>query len=149
MATDKRNDPFRTFNFEVQIDGTPVGSFAEAGGLTAEGDPVEYREGTDKDNNVRKLTGLRKYANITLKRGYVRDNTFWVWYANIANGIDDRRNGSIILMNEAHQPVLRWNFENAWLNKVEGPAFNAKGNDVAMESVELVHEGLTMEIEPA
>ncbi len=147
MASDKRNDPFRTFNFEVQIDGTPVGSFSEVGGLTAEGDPVEYREGTDRDNTVRKLTGLRKYANIMLMRGYVRDNTFWTWYANIANGIDDRRNGSIVLMNETHQPVLRWNFENAWLNKIEGPAMNAKGNDVAIEAIELIHEGLTMEIE--
>lgn len=148
MATDKRTDPYRTFNFEVEIDGTAVGAFSEVSGLTAEGDPVEYREGTDRVNTVRKLIGLRKYANITLKRGYVRDDTFWTWYTNIANGQDDRRNGTIVLKNEARRRVLSWRFENAWLNKIEGPTMNATGNEVAIEAIELCHEGLTMEVEP-
>lgn len=147
MATDKRIDPYRAFNFEVEIDGTPVGAFSEVSGLTAEGDSVDYREGTDRANTVRKLTGLRKYSNLTLKRGYIQDNTMWQWYANIANGIDDRRNASIILRNENRVGVLRFNAENCWLNKIEGPSFSAAGNDVAIEAIELVHEGLTMEIE--
>src|SRR5688572_20189007 len=100
MATDKRNDPFRTYNFEVQIEGTPVASFSEVSGLTAEGDPVDYREGTDAANNVRKLVGLRKFPNITLKRGYTQNDTLWRWYVNIANGVRDRRNGSIVLHDE-------------------------------------------------
>lgn len=149
MATDKRNDPFRTFNFEVQIEGTPVAAFSEVSGLTAEGDPVDYREGTDPANNVRKLVGLRKFTNITLKRGYTQNDTLWRWYVNIANGVRDRRNGSIVLRDEAHTPVLRWNFENAWVNKIEGPTMNATSNEVGIEAVELCHEGLTMEIEPA
>ncbi|MEQ8279486.1 MAG: phage tail protein [Deltaproteobacteria bacterium] len=146
MSTDQRRDPFRTYNFEVEIDGTTVGSFSEVSGLTAEGDPVEYREGTDRPNTVRKLVGLRKYSNITLKRGYISDTTMWDWYGNVANGLDDRRNGTITLKNEAHVPVMRWNFENAWLNKIEGPSLNATGNDVAVETIELCHEGLTMEL---
>lgn len=147
MPTDVRIDPFRGFNFRVEIDGLTVAAFSEVSGLTAEGDPVDYREGTDPVNNVRKLVGLRKYANLMFKRGYVQDNTLWQWYQRIANGQPDRRNGSVVLMNEAHQDVMRWNFENAWINKIEGPGLNATSNEVAVESMELVHEGLTFELE--
>ena len=145
MATDQRNDPYRGYNFVLEIDNLARGAFAEVGGLTAEGDAVDYREGSDLQQNVRKLVALRKYANITLKRGYTQDKGLWQWYTNIMNGIADRRNVTIVLMNEARQPVLRWHAENAWINKIEGPAFKASGNEVAMESVELVHEGLTLE----
>ena len=149
MPTDTRTDPFRSFNFRVEIDGLAVAAFSEVSGLTAEGDAVDYREGTDLINNVRKLTGLRKYANLMFKRGYVQDNSLWQWYQQIANGENVRRNGSVILMNEAHADVMRWNFENAWLNKIEGPGLKASGNEVAIESMELVHEGLTLELEGA
>ena len=146
MATADRRDPYRSFNFQLEIDGVPLGAFSEASGLTAEGDAVDYREGTDKQNNVRKLVGLRKYTNITLKRGYTQDQSLWQWYGNIVSGEPDRRNVTIVLHNEAHEPVLRWHAENAWVNKIEGPSFKASGNEVAMESVELVHEGLTLEM---
>lgn len=145
MATDKRDDPYRAYNFVLEIDSVPKGAFSEVGGLTADGDAVDYREGTDLQSNVRKLVGLRKYTNITLKRGYTQDKSLWQWYTNIMNGVPDRRSVTIVLMNEARQPVLRWNAENAWINKIEGPAFKASGNEVAMESLELVHEGLTLE----
>jgi phage tail-like protein len=146
MPTDKRNDPFRSFNFSIEIDGIPSGAFSEVSGLTAEGDAVDYREGTDMQHNVRKLVGLRKYANLTLKRGYTLDNTLWAWFANIVNGQPDRRNVTIVLMNEAREPVLRWHAENAWPNKIEASGFKATGNEIAMESVELVHEGLILEM---
>jgi phage tail-like protein len=146
MATADRRDPYRAFNFQIEIDGIPLGAFAEASGLTAEGDAVDYREGTDLQNSVRKLMGLRKYTNLTLKRGYTPDGSLWRWYGNIAAGEADRRNVTIVLLNEAHEPVLRWHAENAWVNKIEGPSFKASGNEVAMESVEFVHEGLTLEL---
>jgi phage tail-like protein len=145
MATDQRNDPYRAYNFVLEVDSLPKGAFSEVGGLTAEGDSVDYREGSDLQQNVRKLVALRKYTNITLKRGYTQDKALWQWYTNIMNGIADRRNVTIVLMNEAREPVLRWHAENAWINKIEGPAFKASSNDVAMESVELVHEGLTLD----
>jgi phage tail-like protein len=148
-STDTRNDPFRGFNFRVEIDGTSVGSFSEVSGLTADGDAVDYREGTDAINNVRKLVGLRKYAMLVFKRGYTKDDTLWKWYSRIANGVADRKHGSVILRNEAHKDVMRWNFENAWINKIEGPSLKASGNEVAIESMELCHEGLTFELEPA
>jgi phage tail-like protein len=145
MATADRRDPYRSFNFQLEIDNVPLGAFSECSGLTADGDAVDYREGTDKQPNVRKLVGLRKFTNIVLKRGYTQDRSLWAWHVNIANGVPDRRNVTIILMNEERQPVLRWHAEQAWVNKLEGPSFKASGNEVAIESVELVHEGLTIE----
>jgi phage tail-like protein len=147
MASDKRIDPFRVFNFEVAIDNLPVASFSEVSGLTADGDAVDYREGTDLQNNVRKLTGLRKYMPLMFKRGYAQNDVLWRWFKNIADGADDRRNGTVILLNEAHHAVLSWHFVNAWINKIEGPSLNATGNQVAIESMELMHEGVTMEVE--
>jgi phage tail-like protein len=142
MAT----DPYRGFNFELVIDNIPSGAFSECSGLTAEGDAVDYREGTDRQPNVRKLVGLRKYANIVLKRGYTQDTSLWAWYGNIRDGLADRRNVTINLLNEQRTPVLRWHAERAWLNKIEGPALKAAGNEVAIESVEIIHEGLTIEV---
>ncbi len=98
---------------------------------------------------MRKLPALRKV--VTDRRSSAattQDDTLWQWYERNRNGIDDRRNGSVVLMNEAHQAVMRWNFENAWINKIEGPGLKASDNEVAIESMELVHEGLTMELEP-
>lgn len=138
-------DPFRAFNFRVEIDNLTVGSFSECSGLTAEGDSVDYREGTDIPLTVRKLIGLRKFTNVVLKRGYTTNNELWNWYKNIANGIADRRNGSIILMDEERNDVMRWNLERCWINKIEGPTFNATANEVAIESCELIHEGLSLQ----
>jgi phage tail-like protein len=146
MANDKRNDPFRAYNFSVEIDGIPNGGFAEVSGLTAEAKAVDYREGTDRQSNVRKLPGPASFGPVTLKRGYTKDNTLWQWYGNILNGQPDRRNVTIILMNEAREPQMRWHAADVLITKIEGPSFKASGNEVAMESVELVHEGLTLEI---
>jgi phage tail-like protein len=146
VANDKRDDPYRGYNFVLEIDNVPKGAFSEVGGLTADGDSVDYREGTDLQANVRKLVGLRKYTNLTLKRGYTQDKALWQWYVNIVNGIPDRRNVTIVLLNERREAVLRWHAENAWINKIEGPMLKAASNDVVMESVDLVHEGLTLEM---
>jgi phage tail-like protein len=145
MATAERVDPFRSFNFKVEFDGLTIGSFRECSGLTADGNSVDYREGTDFPRHVRKLVGLQTYSNITLKKGYTTNTELWDWYTNIVNGVPDRRNGSIILMDEARKPVMRWSVENAWIKKIEAPSFNATASEVAVESVELVHEMLTLE----
>ncbi len=145
MPTGQRTDPYRTFNFRVEIDKINIGSFSECSGLSTEGEMVEYREGTDLPLTTRKLMGLHKYNNITLKRGYTQNRELWDWYRNIVNGKADRRDGAIILMDEERKDVLRWSFENAWIKKIEAPSFKASGNEVAIESVELVHEGLTLE----
>lgn len=144
MPNDKRTDPYRSFNFRVYINNRPAGAFSEVTGLTADGDSVDYREGEDPPY-VRKLTGLRKYTTITLKRGYTQNMDLWKWYMNIQNGDADRRDVSIVLLNEKREEVLRWHAGNAFLNKVEGAAFRASGNEVAMESAELVPEYITVE----
>ena len=146
MATAERSDPYRAFNFQLEIDGVPLGAFSEASGLTADGDAVDYREGTDLQSQ--RAQAGRACASTRTSRSSAatrRTSSLWHWYQNIANGQPDRRNVTIVLMNEARQPVLRWHAENAWINKIEGPSFKASGNEVAMESVELVHEGLTIE----
>jgi phage tail-like protein len=145
MPTGTRVDPFRTFNFRLEIDGLTVGSFRECSGLAADGNSVDYREGTDIPRSVRKLIGLQTYSNVTLKRGYTTNPELWNWYKNIVNGIADRRHGSVILMDEQRKDVMRWSLENMWIKKIEAPSFNATANEVAVESVELVHEGLMLE----
>ena len=146
MATATRVDPYRGFNFRIEIDSTQVAGFRECSGLTLTTDAVDYREGNDLPLSVRKLTGLRKYTNITLKRGYTDNEDLWNWYKNIVNGVlpIDRRNGAIVLQDEQHNDVLRWNFENGWICKWEGPALNATGNEVAIESIEICHEGVVL-----
>lgn len=144
--TDARQDPFRTFNFRLEIDDIEVAAFSDVSGLTSTGEAVSYRTGVDLPLTVRKLIGLRTFGPITLKRGMVVDEILWNWYRNIVRGLDDRRNGSVILQDEQHNDVLRWNFENAWPNKIEGPALNASGNAIAIESIELVVEDITLEL---
>lgn len=143
MAAGDRNDPYRAFNYVVDIENSPVAGFSEVSGLSAEGDSVPYREGNYAENSVLQLPGLRKYTNVTLKRGYTQSNALWAWYAAIAAGERDWRAVTITLMDEAHEPVLRFDLEAAWINKIEGPAFNASGNEVAIETMELVHQKLT------
>ncbi|MCZ7640224.1 MAG: phage tail protein [Verrucomicrobia bacterium] len=143
--TGKRKDPFRGFNFQVQISNTSVAGFRECSGLSFTTDPVEYREGTDKALHPRKLTGLRKFANISLKRGVTDNQELWKWYKNVLNGKTDRRNGSIVLRNEEHQSVMRWKFENAFITKYETSNFNATGNDVTIETIELAVERVEIE----
>jgi phage tail-like protein len=144
MANGVRNDPVRIFNFRVELDNTSVASFREASGLSLNTDPVDYREGTDAWLSVRKLPGLRKYMNITLKRGFTANEDLWNWYKNILNGVDDRRNGAVVLQDEQHKDVLRWEFQNGWICKWEGATMNATSNDVAIESIEICHERLEL-----
>lgn len=144
MPTGERTDPYRGFSFIVAVNSRPIGGFSEVTGLIADGDAIEYREGEDLPHTVRKLPGLRKYPNVTLKRGYSPRDEVWRWLENIASGQVERRLVSIELLNEDRRPVISWHLENAWVHKVEGPQFKAAANEVAMESAELVHEGLTV-----
>jgi phage tail-like protein len=143
-ATGDRNDPYSSFNFVVEIDGVIVGGFAECGGLTTETDVIEYRNG-DEDITVRKLPGKAKYTNITLKRGYTASRELWEWRRQVIGGRTQRKSGTVQLLDEARQPALKWNFREGWPSKWEGPALNAKNNEVAIESLEIAHEGLELE----
>ena len=137
-------DPYRNFNFVVEIGGIQQAGFSDASGFGASTDPIEYREGGDNTHS-HKLPGQTKYPNIVLKWGLTDSHELWDWYKNIVNGIPDRRHGSVILMDEQRKDVLRWSVENMWIKKIEAPTFNATANEVAVESVEIVHEGLALE----
>jgi phage tail-like protein len=141
MATAERKDPFRGFNFKFECEGIEAG-FSDISGLTSDGDVAEYREGNDKDLYVRKLTGLRKFSNLTLKRGITKNLDLWDWRQKILDGQTDRRDGAVILMDEEQNAVARWEFTGGWIHKIEGPTLNAKGNDITVESVEIVIESL-------
>jgi phage tail-like protein len=140
MAVGDRIDPYRGFNFRVEIDNNAVAAFSEVSGLSFDIEPVEYREGNELQLHPRKVPGLRKFGNITLKRGYTDNTDLFEWYRTTLNGSVDRRDGAIILRDEDHNDVLRWNFSNGWVTKYEGPTFNATSNDVVIESVELAVE---------
>jgi phage tail-like protein len=142
--TGSRNDPYSAFNFLVEIDGVTVAGFSEVSGLTTETDVIEYRTGSEDITN-RKLPGLRKYTNIALKRGYTDSKELWEWRKKVINGQTERQSGAIVLLNEGREPALRWNFREGWPCKWEGPAFNAKNNEVAIETLEISHEGLELE----
>jgi phage tail-like protein len=143
MATGSRNDPYTAFNFVLEIDGLKVAGFSEVSGLNTETDIIEYRNG-DEDHTVRKLPGLKKFTNITLKRGFTQDKELWLWRKTVLEGKTERKGGSIVLKDEAHNEALRWNFREGWVNKWEGPSMNAKNNEVAIETLEIAVEGLTV-----
>lgn len=139
MATGKRVDPYRNFSFLVEIDGITQAGFSDCSGFGASTDPVEYREGGET-KTVRKLPGLTKYTNITLKWGLTDSKELYNWYRDVVNGKIDRKSGSIILLDLEGNEKVRWNFFDAWPTKWDGPDFTAKGNDVAIETLELAHE---------
>ena len=143
MPPAQRHDPYKAFNFRVEIEGIARAAFSEVGGLESETAVIEYRVGGEP-RTVRKLPGLTKYANIVLRRGITQDPELWNWRQSVVQGNVDRRNGSIFLLDDDGTEVVRWNFFQGWIAKWEGPALNAKANEVAIETIEIAHEGLEL-----
>jgi phage tail-like protein len=144
MAVGDRTDPYRAYNYRIEIDNTPVAGFSEANIPDGDVEPAEYREGTDP-MWPRKLSGLRKFSNITLKRGYTESDDLYRWYVTALSGSVERRNGAIILQDEDRNEVLRWNFSEGWPCKYMGAAMNASSNDMAIESIEICVESVFVE----
>ncbi|MEP7305170.1 MAG: phage tail protein [Acidobacteriota bacterium] len=144
----RETDPFASFNFLVESGGLIQAGFSECTGLNSETNVVEYREGRD-DTTVRKLTGLAKFGNVTLKRGVATGRQMFDWRRMVSEPSDDaarepRRNISILLLDEKRQEQVRFNLKNAWPSKWTGPDFKAAANEVAIEQLELCHEGVTI-----
>jgi phage tail-like protein len=145
-----RDDPYPSFNFELVVtgisnDGTAVkGSFMEVGGLGVEQTPIEYRNGSE-DITVRKIPGLKKYTNLTLKWGITGDITLWQWVVDGMNGLVQRAPVAIVLLDENRREVMRWNFTRCWPCKWTGPGLNAKNNEIAIETLEICHEGMAVD----
>ncbi len=137
--------PLPVFHFQVQWGGTNLG-FAEVSGLNIEVQMIEYRDGLSPVYSSIKMPGIPKYGNITLKRGVLpADNEFYDWLNTTKLNKVERRDLTISLMNENHEPVMTWKAVSAFPVKVEGPGLKATGNEVAIESIEIAHEGLTIE----
>ena len=139
-----RVDPYRNFRFRVEIDGISVAAFAEVTIPDSNTDPVDYREGTDP-THVKKLSGLTKWGNVTLKKGLSSSLDLYNWKKKVESkgAMGARKNVSIILIDEAGDDKARWNMVEAWPIKYDASDLNAKNNEVVIESIELVNEGIT------
>jgi len=143
MPVGDRRDPYRGYNFLVEIDGITRAGFRECSGLDSTQDPIEYREGNE-GLTARKLPGLNKYSNISLKWGITDDAELWDWRQQVMDGniAGARKNGSIVLMDDTGEEKVRWNFREGWPTKWTGPSLNATGSDIGIETLDIVHEGL-------
>jgi phage tail-like protein len=137
--------PYRDFNFHVEIDSIGESQFSEVSIPEAEITVVEYREGADKTSATRKLPGRVRYGNIVLKRGVTGDLALWDWFKAVASGDFQPRNVSIVLLDAERQPVVRWNARDAWPTKYDPSNLNAKGNEVVIELLELAIGSLDVE----
>ena len=148
-----RDEPYGAFNFLVSLggqqgDGSPgsvVGGFSEVTGLGMSVEYTEYRNGNDKSFAAIKLPGLRKAADVTLKRGVIGSTDLFSWLKSVADGVPDRRQVTITLLDEARSAVVTWRLRNAQPAAWIGPRLRAKGGCVAIEQLRLVCEGIEME----
>ena len=134
-----------TTHFIVNWGGARTG-FTEVSGLSTEVQVIEYREGSDIENSSRNIPGLKKHGNITLKRGIVAgDNEFYKWFETIKMSTVEKRDITVSLLNEDHEPIMTWKVSKAFPIRIEGPLLNAQKGEVAIETLELAHEGITIE----
>ena len=137
--------PLVKFHFQVDWGGTKIG-FTEVSGLDVETEVVEYREGSSPEYSKIKMPGMQKFSNITLKRGtFKSDNEYFKWWNTVKLNTIERRDVTISLLNESHEPGVTWKVKSAWPTKIQSTDLKADGNEVAIESMELVHEGLTIQ----
>src|SRR5687767_10554300 len=128
--------PLPVFHFQVEWGGSRIG-FTEVSGLSVENQPIEYREGNSPEYHKIKMPGMQQFSNISLKRGITKgDNELFLWLNTVSLNNIERRDLTISLLNESHEPVVVWKVKNAWPTKVEGPTLNSTGNEVAVESAE-------------
>lgn len=137
-----RIDPYRNFRFRVEVEGLEQAGFSEVSGFEATFDVVEYREGNEVIT-PRKLPGLIKYGNITLKWGTTESMELYEWLLECAEGTVERKTITIIALDEEGEDVATWQVIEAWPVKYTAPNFNGTGNEVALELIEFAHEGLT------
>ena len=139
----EKNDPWRNFRFLVEWDGVVQAGFREVTIPDTSADPIEYRDGNEIPT-VRKLPGLIKYSNIICKRGVTYNLELFNWHKEIVAGKinSNRKNVSILLLDEEGNEAARWDFSNVWPTKYDAPDLNAIGNEIAIETLELAHEGI-------
>lgn len=137
--------PIPKFYFQVKWD-SEVMAFQEVSGLDAEAQPIEYRSGDNPEFSVIKMPGIKKYGNVTMKKGVFKsDNKFWDWFKQIKMNTIKRIPVTISLLDEAGAPTMVWTLANAWPTKVTGTDLKSDGNEVSIETIEVAHEGITID----
>lgn len=134
--------PHGKFRYKVEIDGLEAGGFSEVTGFDASIDVIEYREG-DMVTTPMKIPGLKKYGNITLKQGLATSRVLYDWITAGVTGAVDRKTLTITLLDEEEAPAASWQVINAWPTKYTAPDFNATSSEIAIETLEIAHEGMT------
>lgn len=142
-----RKDPYANYNFVVELDGQIVAGFKEVSGLDSKIEVIDYREGGEKFFPVRKLPGKVSFSNIVLKTGVTDDTQLYDWHQDWVKGSDSakRKNIRIALQDRAGNEKRSWKIREAWPANYTGPTFNAEAHEVAIQTVELAHEGIDLE----
>jgi phage tail-like protein len=139
--------PLPKFHFQVEWGDTRIG-FTEVTGLDVETEVIEYREGSSPEYSSIKMPGRQKFGNITLKRGvFQSDNDFYEWWNTVSLNTIERRDLTISLLNESHEPVMVWKVKNAWPTKITSTDLKADDNNPSIETIEVAHEGLAIQNE--
>ena len=137
--------PLPKFHFEVQWGGTRIG-FTDVTGLEVTTEKIEYRDGASKEYHKVRMPGMQTFGDLTLKRGvFAGDNEYYEWWNSVSLNTIERRDITISLLNENHEPTVVWKVKKAWPTKVTSTDLNASGNETAIETLVITHEGLTME----
>lgn len=136
------HDPYMSYNFIVEVGGVVVGGFSEVSGLSSEIELESYQEG-GLNSYVHQFPKHTTYPNLVLSRGLVNIDLFYIWYSATSQGLIQQLNGTILLLNSEQIPVMWWIFKKAYPVKWEGPQLNASSDEIAVEKIELVHQGIS------
>jgi phage tail-like protein len=137
--------PIPKFHFQADWGGVRIG-FTEVSGLDAETEVIEYRDGASPEYSKTKIPGMQKFPNLVMKRAvFASDNDYFSWWNTVALNTVERRSVTISLLNEKHEPVVVWRVKNAWPAKLSSTDLKADGNEIAIETIELAHDGLMIE----
>jgi len=143
-----QRDPLVGFHYAIEVQGVVTGYFTECSGVGSEHEIIEHKIVDEKGReSIQKIPGRLKWQDVTLKRGITDNMDIWDWRDEVVQGKvnDARRNGSVIMFNQALEEVARWNFQNAWPSKVSGPSMKSDSNEFGVEELVIVHEGLYRE----
>lgn len=137
--------PMPSFHFSVDLGGTII-NCSEVSGLDIELDVIEYRDGNSQTFSKQKMSGLRKSGDVSIKKGLFKDDKqYYTWFNAVQMNVPERKDVTISLLDEAHAPVMTWKLLNAWPKKISSPSMKSDSSEVAIETIEIAHEGCTIE----
>lgn len=137
--------PLPSFHFSVDLGGTII-NCSEVSGLDIELDVIEYRDGNSQTFSKQKMSGLRKSSDVSIKKGLFKDDKqYYTWFNAVQMNVPERKDVTISLLDEAHAPVMTWKLLNAWPKKISSPSMKSDSSEVAVESIDIAHEGCTIE----